>query len=206
MFISVTYSAARWLSRYPGVPVKIVEFDALIENPADTLNEVADFLEEGDWTGAHKCIEPGLRRSKPAEHNNDMWEDAEALYNMMLRKDYKGILGYMENKAENTKKQCSQIYCTRLGGYMTYEECTECHSSEDFVRNKIQQAEQDNIDWQTEPCLFECGYDVSTEEHITIEDSIADNHWLTVYRNSATSRTEDKEELTITDLYEDIYR
>lgn len=206
MFINVTYSAARWLVQYPHVPVKIVDFDTLIEKPRETLQNVADFIGEGSWADAYKCIEPRLRRSVSREDQNDVWHEADTLYRLMLKEDYKEVLEYVQNKAKETRKKQHQMFCTRLDSYMTHTECAQCHSSPDFIRNKIKQAETDNIDWINEPCLFECAYDLERKEYVTIDDSIKNNHWLTVCRNNANSKPAHTEEPTITDLYEDIYR
>lgn len=207
MFLSVTYSAAQWLHEHPHIPVKTVEFDALVENPKQVLREIAAFIGEGDWADAYKRINPKLRRSSTGgAHERDIWREAEDLYALMVQQDYKGVMDYIQTKGDATKKQNSQIYCSRLQTYMAYAECLSCHESENFVRNKINQAEKTNIDWRTEPCLFECGADIGRENYIEIEDSIKNNHWLTVFRNNANSRETHTQELSITDLYENIYR
>jgi hypothetical protein len=176
MYIQVTAMAARWLIKYPDVPVIFVNFDELIEKPNETLQGIRDFLNDGDFESAAKQIEPRLRRSQPQDVENDLWEDAENIYKMFCEKDFEGIVEYMKNPNLMIYRKNKRWLCTRLNEPKTENECLACQKSSVVRNNFKQRAEKKEINWQDEPCIFECAHNPD-EPLKTIGESVEFNTW-----------------------------
>jgi len=168
MFVQVTKAAASWLRAHAHVPVLLVDFDDLIEDPAAQLQRVQDFLGEGDFTQSVSRIEPKLRRSYPQEVEHPLWGPAEALYSAMSSLDYDAVADVEVQRVEREKRRV----CVRLGRAVVDNECALCRADANTRRNYAVQATRRGIAWQSEPCVYEC-----LEEGKTIEESIASNHW-----------------------------
>ena len=177
MYIQVTAVAAQWLIANPDIPVHFVNFDNLIENPVDTLKGINDFLGEGDFKKASKQIEPKLRRSKWEDIQNPLWEDAEKIYELFTKQDFNGILEYMRNPKRKTHTEKRRYHCYRTGRVVAVQECRNCYKNPVVRDNFRKTAENNKVDWQNEPCVFECGMDPSRDEYVSIEDSIKNNNW-----------------------------
>ena len=177
MYIQVTAMACRFFLAYPDIPVHFVEFEELVTKPIEILNGVQDFLGRGDFTKAHGVIEPKLNRSKHEEVENDMWEDAEYIYEKFKEGEYEAVLTYLEEPKRNFNRNKRSWHCPRYGQTVTEKQCHACRENVVVRGNFKNFAVQIQKDWINEPCLFECGYDLDREEYKTIEQSIKENFW-----------------------------
>lgn len=177
MFNNVTLMASKFLLENPNIPILFVEFENLLEKPEETLSQIQSFLGEGDFNKATKLINPKLRRSYPQEIDNDLWEDAEFIYEKFKQKEFKAIIDYMEDETKVTNRQNRRWLCPRTGIMTVENHCKTCKSDPEFRRSLKDHANSQNVDWTVEPCLFECGFDLDNEP-ISIEESIKNNFWL----------------------------
>lgn len=179
MFINVTAQASRFLIENPDIPVKQILFDDLIEKPHMTLNGIKDFLDcGGNFDEAISRIEPKLRRSKHEDIDNDLWEDAEFVYEKFIKNKYQEILDYLQDPKRNINKSQARWYCPRVNRNVIESECKLCKSNR-IVRNNFKKhAESKDVDWRNEPCPYECGFNPDDENPLTIEESIKNNFWV----------------------------
>lgn len=177
MFNRVTTMACKFLLDNPDIPVHFVEFEELIENPAVVLQGVQDFLGEGDFTKGVKLINPKLRRSYPQEVENSMWGDAEYIYKTFKEGKYQDVVDYMDEDMRATNRQNRNWLCTRTGLITVEGHCKSCKVDPAFRKSLKDHANGQNIDWTSEPCMYECGFDLDSEP-ITIQESIDNNFWL----------------------------
>lgn len=175
MFIGVTYQACKWILANPQVPILIVNFDDLIMFPNETLENVRIFLGEGDFSNHN--IDPKLKRSYPKEIANDLWEYADTIYELMKQKKYQEIVDFYEENSKIINREKIHIPCVRLRERMAYNECVGCKINADLVSNLIKRAEEKNIAWQYEPCIFDCLCD-PLNDHISMKESVRNNHWI----------------------------
>jgi len=177
MFIDVTKQAALWLEANKDKKVLIVEYDDLIEDPKKQFKRIKRFLGEGDFKQAEGIINPKLRRSIPQDIELALWDDAEYIYEEFKKRNFKKIKTYMEDPFVETNLEKTRIPCIRTGRDMAYRECKACH--EDYVvRNNYKHAaETDGIDWENEPCVFECSKFVDDNRRVGVEESIKTNTW-----------------------------
>jgi len=180
MYIDVTIRAARFLLAYPEIPVHFVHFEEMVENPVEILTGVQNFLGKGDFSKAYGVIEPKLNRSKPEDITNDLWEDAEFTYEKFCNGQYEEILSYFEDPKRNFNRMKRSWRCPRYGQQVTEKQCHGCRENAVIRGNYKNFAQNMRVDWEHEPCLFECGYDIdrNTNEYKTIEQSINENFWI----------------------------
>jgi len=177
MYINVTAMASRYLKKYTDIPVLYVYFDDLIAKPQETLAKVQDFLGEGDFETAAAQIEPKLKRSEPEKIDSPFWEDAEFVYDHFINQDFDAIDEYLKEPSRMIHRKNARWMCVRLMDPKVEDECLNCMKSEIVRGNYKKTAENKNIDWKNEPCIFECARIVDAP-HKTIEESIRTNHWL----------------------------
>jgi len=174
MFINVTFLACRWLLAHPDIPIHFVNFDDLIMYPDKTLREIRNFLGEGDFS-KHQ-INPKLKRSYPEEIGNHLWEYADTIYEFIKKKEYQKIIEYATEHRKIINQEKTTTFCTRLQEYMVFNECKNCKNSRELVKNLKKRAESKKIEWESEPCIFDCLTN-PLSEHISISASIEKNHW-----------------------------
>ncbi len=179
MYIQVTAMAAKFFIENPDIPVLFVNFDDLITRPDVVVPQIGEFLGEDveSIERATKVIEPKLHRSHPQDVAHDLWEDAETVYELFNEKKYAEILTYLEDPYRKFNRSKSSWLCPRLGRSVTESECKVCKSKDDVVENFKESSERQGIDWRNEPCTFECGMDLDSDYHLTIEESIFYSHW-----------------------------
>jgi len=175
MFIQVSYMFSQWAIFNSDIPIQIISFDELISSPAKALAQVRAFLGEGDFS--QHPIDPKLKRSYAENFANHLWEHADVIYNMMLSGKFKDVVDYYEANKKNISMDKIQTYCTRMGRITAFNECELCQRDATTVKNFIRYATRIGIDWQNEPCLYEC-LTSQKLQHISIEKSIKNNHWL----------------------------
>ena len=176
MYINVTLMACRWLRKYPKVPVHFVKYDELIKTPGPTLNKVKTFLGEGDFTKAIDQINPDLWRSHPEDIEHRLWTIADSIYDLFLEGKFQECIDFMEENKDEFRKEQSQWICARRNMPASEDICKICQTDK-VVRGRFKEtSERMRIDWQNEPCLYECGMGVGID-HITVGDSVENNHW-----------------------------
>jgi hypothetical protein len=179
MYIEVTAHAAKFFLDNPDIPVLFVNFDDLIGRPDIVVPQIGEFLgeDEESISRATKVIEPKLHRSHPQEISHDLWEEAETVYELFNDKKYEEILTYMSDPYRKFNRSKGAWLCPRLGRAVNEKECKVCKGSADVVENFKETAERRGIDWRNEPCTFECGMDLDSDYHLTVEESIFYSHW-----------------------------
>ena len=173
MFVDVTCAAARWLLENPK-PIQLVHYDSLIEYPEETLGAVKGFLGEGDFS--KHPIDRGLKRSAREDIDNELWEDAEHIYDRFIAGDYQNLVEYIENPKSRTNKVGARYPCVRLDEMVVYKHCENCYNDKMTMWNLRKKAEERKIDWRNEPCVFECGIGIDVDTK-AVEQSIQFNHW-----------------------------
>lgn len=179
-FINEHVAAANWIGDNPDVPILVVDFDRLIENPAEQLGRLADFLGEGNWTKASGVIEPKLRRSNHEDIEDELWPDAERIYRHLLASEFSQIVAFSEERQTAMRQDGDRWVCARRLRVVSHRNCQQCISDPTVRGNYRKTATKDRVDWKHEPCLFECGLDRSLDdsEIKTFEESVKDNFWI----------------------------
>ncbi|GAF79406.1 unnamed protein product, partial [marine sediment metagenome] len=178
MFINVTTAVSRWLLKYPDIPMLVVHFNDLVQAPEEQFERIREFLGHGDFSKAVERIEPKLNRSKPEDIDNNLWEDAEKVYSLFCAGDYQGVVDYMSDMSREANKESASWYCPRTGMIMSIKQCELCRSRDAVKENFKKTAAAHDIEWWKEPCPYECGLGVNDGDSISIEESVANNHWL----------------------------
>jgi hypothetical protein len=125
-------------------------------------------------------VNPKLKRSYPEDIEHHLWEYADKIYELFVQKKYEELVNYYEDNRVEITKEKIVTPCVRLRRRVAYNECIHCLTChEDYVKNKISQAEAQQIDWRNEPCIFECATD-PFGKHKSIKESIENNHWSSV--------------------------
>lgn len=179
MFNSATVLAARWIDRFKP-DILVVNFDELIDKPRRTIRSTAEFVlpAVGELEEAYACVKPSLRRSvEIPEHDEKLGQElAYALYDVIKVGDFAGVNDIAEtfrDKLKEERQRKGPLPCARLGRQVSREECGMCRNHEITRSNFKKTAEKRRIDWRNEPCAYDCIVD-----KISIEDSIANNHWI----------------------------
>ncbi len=182
MFNRATVAAARWIVKNEK-PALLVHYDDLIDAPARPLSALQEFIGEGDFLveGAG-AIRKDLRRSEPATDTGPAWDFADDIFERLQVGDFAGIVALADALAEEMKTAPfipKKWHCFRVDGQVNETICGLCHDGGQTptALNFIHNATKRGIDWENEPCLFECGINSETDQ-LSIEDSIAGNHWL----------------------------
>jgi len=179
MFIDVSISAMRWMERHPEIPVHVVLFDDLLDDPEQTLESVFDFIgEEGDFGEGVSVIDKKLRRSYPEKTaKSNLWNDAELVYESILKMDFEVIENLRTNPRKWTNRESRGWLCARSGLTAMEGICQACKAmSPALLDDFISKADEKNAPWREIPCAFEVAFDVDNPL-ISIEESIQNNHW-----------------------------
>lgn len=178
MYIQVTARAAAWIQQN-NPDLLMVNFDGLIGQCDETLEGIANFIGEGDWTAARQQIEPKLNRSEPDRGGDgDVWEVAMKMHQHLLRQDWQAVIDAAADHANNQPKTV-QFKCPRWGGVVNETMCRNCQSSDEIRGRMRKTADRRRIAWWDEPCLWECGMNPDPEfTPLTIDQSVEQNHWV----------------------------
>jgi len=174
MFLQVTLQAAQWFLENPSIPTLVVEYDDMLEDPDTGVGAIETFIGEGDWNKAKARINPKLKRSEPENRSGPEWVLAEALYECVKTKDWQGVVDAVK-AYEPGERGPGPVYCTRIGRVAHPKECESCKTDQNVLNNFRANAAKRKIDWAAEPCLRDV-----TDGEATVEESIANNHWLRV--------------------------
>ena len=176
MYNQVTIQAAQWFVRHPEVEVLVVEHEDLVTKPAETIATIAAFVGEGDWDAAASKVDPKLKRSAPVAETGALWTLAQDLYAKVSTGDWAGVVQTAKDfSVPEEERKSPPVMCTRLGRRVVEADCTACKTHTVTLVNFIQNSQKRGIDWANEPCIR----DVVDGKH-TPEESVANNHWLTV--------------------------
>lgn len=176
MFINVHTAAARWIVAHKPDLVTL-DFDDLLADPVTALASLDAWTGEAGFPGRFAehagKIRQRLRRSADHEtpeqsQQDDAWEDAEEVYEALKTGDFAAIAGRERKKKDPQRR----VHCTRFGAQVPAAICRHCLEDETTRNNLRKTAQQRKIAWLREPCVYEC-----RENGISIEDSIANNHW-----------------------------
>ena len=190
MFINVTIQACHFFLAHPDLPVLFVQFEDLVTKPEAIIKQIGDF-ENKDFSKAISLVEPKLNRSKHEDIDNLLWEDAEFIYKLMIKaadynnngdreaaeEQFKAIIKYVLDPRRETNRQAKTWPCFRLEQNVREALCKSCKFDQYTKINLRQTAEEMNIRWWEEPCLFECGMNLDDDQPISIEESIKNNFW-----------------------------
>ena len=170
MFNKVSYDVAIWLRAHPEIPVHIVNYDNLIDDPETTMTELFEFIGSGRWDDVKDVIDTSLRRSEPEDREGAEWEIAAAIFEPMKSGDWEGVIEARNRVNKELPRQ--NFFCARTWSGHTRFECDACRSHFHTRNNFRQKAIDNGIDWENTPCAYDC-----LEEGKTIEESISGNHW-----------------------------
>lgn len=173
MFNQVTHAAAWWLDKYK-IPYITIEFDDLIENPAEQMERVREFLGEGDFAEAIKQVEPSLRRSIPQDREGEGWDIADKLYELFLADDLDGIVSYIKEVASRSRP-LTHMNCARMKRRVAVEECTLCQTEPNTKRNFMLSSVANGVCWDETPCAYDC-----LVNNMTVEESLASTTWADI--------------------------
>jgi hypothetical protein len=195
MFIEVTLQAMVFLLGNRDIPFLIVNYEDILNNPAETIKKIYDFNNvPGDLEEGIKKVDPKLNRSSKTDSiEHPMFEDANYIYEAMLdfkiliengytEKAYNRLkiaLEYMQDPKRDYHKQTRQWRCFRAKEATDYGRCVECMTNPE-VRAQLRaqsEAQHGSIAeyWKREPCLFECGLDPERKKYMTVEESVENN-------------------------------
>jgi len=175
MFVSVTTRAAKWIINHSDIPVIVMNYNCLLDDPVNELLRLQEFMGEGDFSSANQFIDTSLRRSAPEDIEGEEASYAMGLYEALNNSDFGAIRQAHLDKIKEPSR-INTWFCTRTGRRMEANECHLCKTHIHTALNFISTATRKGICWETEPCAYECGVDGS--EGIDIASSITNNHWV----------------------------
>jgi hypothetical protein len=179
MFINVTITAMKWLEKYPDIPVLVIDYDELLNDPKPQLEKLFDFLGEGDIKKTDGIIKPKLRRSLPEAINLPQWKEAEKVHKWFLKKDFKGAINFSKNWRTYHNREHMSWICSRTNEQVNYKHCEACKAHKEIREQFKLTASMKNIAWEEEPCMYDCGYNaVSKEKKLTMNESVGEHTWL----------------------------
>jgi hypothetical protein len=197
MFINVTLQAAHFFLENPEIPVRFYHFEELLESPEETMDEMQEFVGRGDYSKAYDLGQQKLNRSKHEDVENDLWEDAEFVYDALCSAAklvntgnregatplFQEIVDRIGDPKSKTARQQRNWRCYRAKMNVNESVCRQCMNNPatrgNFMTNSESTSGRVARHWTQEPCLFECGFDLDREEHLTFEESIENNFWIT---------------------------
>jgi hypothetical protein len=168
-YLSMMGDICRWLNYNPQVKSHILCCEELTD---DTVlsKRLTSFL----------CVSLDSEKLKhmiteltPDKCNDKVIND---LFEAMKSKNYDKSIEIINNFKSEKEKLRNQWICKRTDKRTNYQQCELCKNSESFRRNLKMRAEKNGVNWLSQPCLFECGYD-DNNSPISFADSIVNNFW-----------------------------
>lgn len=181
MFIEVTLAALRWLSAHPEIPVLVVRHEELLADPFGIVRRVSEFVGRGSeesWASGAAEVKQSLHRSHPEDKPSRLWDDAERVYDLLLRLDYAGARAFVEDRTREVHKENRRWMCVRSEQLAVAALCRSCRTT--ALRDQLRaQAEKAGVPWRERPCAYEVAYGPE-DSLISMEQSIAKNSWMEV--------------------------
>jgi len=178
MFIEVSISAALWMKDNPDIDVHFVKYMDLIQNPKETLLGVQNFLGEGDFSDGINSIEPKLNRSTGHVLEHELAEEAQYIYETMCSQSWDDIDAYILDRKTKMYASKASWRCLRSGMGVHTTLCRHCFSDRLMIKSFKGVAEKNSINWESQPCSFECAFDMTKDSHLSVNESIKNNHWI----------------------------
>ena len=180
-YLANTSKYAKWRVQNPDKEVLQIHYDDLVKTPAQTLSIIGEFASIANLSDSASLINTSLNRSVvdlPTE--GDGWAEATTVHNKLLNGKFQDIVNILEDRKSYLSRTTAIYTCLRARAAVVYSNCVACRNNLDaeFITTGITRADVNGWDWRNEPCAFECGEDPFNESPKTIEESIADNHWL----------------------------
>jgi len=197
MFINVTTQACTFLLENPDIPIRFYHFEELLEKPKETIDDMQEFVGCGDYSKAYEVVQQRLNRSLHEDVENDLWDDAEYVYDNFCvaadlindgsRKEaepfFRAVVDRVRDPKSQTSRQQRSWRCYRAKMMVNENICRQCMNDPatrgNFMKNSESNAGQVAKHWSQEPCLFECGFDLDRKEYLTFEESIEHHFWIT---------------------------
>lgn len=179
MFIEVTLGVAKWSAENPEVPLYIVKFENLIRTPKKVLDKLGRKLREDLRLGV-KCVRKELDRSSKATIDHPLLSEANQVYDWFLSKDWAALEKYRLNRRTEQNKQRQQWFCARSASMAQDAVCSSCVSDPSFRASLRADAVKRELNWQDQPCAYECAYEANRQKFVTLTGSIKNNHWKEV--------------------------
>jgi hypothetical protein len=192
MFIDVSIAAMRWLKRHPDIPVLLVKYDDLLDNPEQEIRRVLEFLSESDlgWERGASVIDPNLRRSEAdPKAKSNFWNDAEDVYEALKSLDFEAIEEIARNPRRPINREARGWTCARTGLDTMEGHCLACKAGTEMLDQFIAHAEKLGAPWKEMPCAFDVAYNLDAAL-ISIEESVKNNHWLERYEQWIKNQSE----------------
>jgi hypothetical protein len=176
-FINATVAAANWIVNVKP-EIMVVRHSEMISHPESALGKVGEFVGQ-NMDAAVSCVRPKLYRSEPRDKIGGIWDVADAIYDCIEVGDFKGVLDIMsdEEARRELSREVSSWVCERNGLQVNHAQCRECMRNDTVAWNYRDLAERNRIDWESKPCLYECGFSRDHDEHKTLAESVKENHW-----------------------------
>ena len=176
LYINATARVCAWLSAYPDIPLIRINFDDLVEQPAETLGFISDFIDE-DLSDSLGVIKPALRRSAPEKIEHKLWKLADQVYELFNLGEYEAVTDAVSAARADIFEETGRFHCFRRDSPTVPHECAVCRrgiATVEFKKDSIKRG----VDWESAPCSYECG--MGPEPHINVATSVADNFWRDV--------------------------
>lgn len=169
MFMQVTLQGAKWFLN-SGIDPLIIDYDEYCSDPSKYIDEIISYLGMGNKEKAMKVLDLSQKRSVSAGIMSAKFKRADDMYRLMLKKDWQAIVSM------STRKPTVNIQCVRMQMNLPEIHCKSCIKGGDVAKSFRDSANEKEIEWQSLPCVYECGAG-SDNKHKTVEESIENNHW-----------------------------
>jgi len=151
-----------------------------------TVDRVAEFIGRGGaWKLAAGEVKPSLHRSYPEDKPSRLWDDAERVYEILLKLDYAAAKEFVKDAEREVHKEQRRWMCVRAEQVAVAALCRSCRTT--ALRNQMRDhAEKTGVPWRERPCAYEVAY--GPAPLISIEQSIAQNTWTEAFDGQEDER------------------
>jgi hypothetical protein len=183
MFIHVTVVVMQWLNKYKEIPVLVMDYDELLNNPEVQTKRLFDFLGEGDASKTEGIIKPKLRRSYPEEIEIPLWKEAENVHKWFVQKKFQKAIDFSQDWKTYHNREHMKWNCVRCGEMVTPDRCEACVNNKEIRDMYKFSAEMKHMKWEEEPCFYECGMDImgdieNKRKPLSLDESVENHSWL----------------------------
>lgn len=158
--------------------IEIENFNSITQDLSLFLLELIPELTVSDFEPIVSNKQPSLLET-----------ETQAFYDMFIQKQFKDIISFYNDK--NLFLKLESFECKRTKAITNWSMCQECLNNKNKKDQLKQRAKNLNIDWNTQPCLYECKYNVGNKL-ISEQQSIENNSWF------------DKDKETYNELLKDV--